>query len=158
MIPARSVALVLVVLALGMARSAALASPQATPVAVRCSTRAAAPTYGDKPLELTGAYEWPSTPSFHWYVRQAGTCVYAMYQAPGRGGIAGIFAGGIRPNLTITGIWSDVPYTNDVEGHGKMVWKVGTAGGGQLELVVVSETGGAAVDRIVLVKKVTPTG
>jgi hypothetical protein len=80
-----------------------------------------------------------------------------MYQAPGKDGIAGIFAGGIGQNLTITGIWSDVPYTNDVEGHGKMVWKVNTTGG-QLALDVVSQTGGAAVDQIVQVRKVTPTG
>jgi hypothetical protein len=80
-----------------------------------------------------------------------------MYQDTAGVGIAGTFVGGIAHNLTISGLWSDVPYSNDVEGHGEMVWKVSKVGG-KLALVVVSQTGGAAVDQIVLVKRVTPTG
>ena len=128
-----------------------------TGAAVSCSDTAAPPNYEGAPLDLTGVYKWPSVPGFYWYVRQAGTCVYSMYQDTHRQlAIAGTFTGGIEPNLTIPGIWSDVPYAT-IQGHGRLVWKVSHAGA-KLALVVVYATAGFAADKVVLVKKVTPQG
>ncbi|HZT93248.1 MAG TPA: adenylate/guanylate cyclase domain-containing protein [Gaiellaceae bacterium] len=125
-------------------------------VAVSCSNTAAAPKLDGARLDLTGVYRWPALPGFHFYVRQAGTCVYEMYQyRGGQGSIAGTFTGGIEPNLNIAGIWSDVPYAS-IQGHGRLVQRV-TKVAGKLVLVAVSDTGGWGADNVVQVKRVAVT-
>jgi class 3 adenylate cyclase len=125
-----------------------------SPVAVSCSNTAVAPKFDGARLDLTGVYKWDAVPGFYFYVRQAGTCVYEMYQYRGRQGpIAGTFTGGIEPNRNINGIWSDVPYAT-IQGHGRLVQRVSKVGG-KLVLVAVSDTGGWGADDVVLVKKVT---
>jgi hypothetical protein len=131
--------------------------------AINCSNSAAPPTLAGKPLNLTGIYSWRrGTVAGTFYLRQAGTCLYMMGQSnrdangpPGRG-FTTIFIGGIASNLTVSGLWSDVPY-GQVTGHGTLVWKIREVKH-KLTLNAVRSTGDWGATEIVRQKSVSVEG
>ncbi|HEU5372362.1 MAG TPA: hypothetical protein VFU51_08245 [Gaiellaceae bacterium] len=82
-----------------------------------------------------------------------GTCVYVMGQShadangPAGKGFTTIFIGGIVANLTVKGIWSDVPY-GDVTGSGTIVWKISEPGS-VATLTVLTSSGGWGANQLV---------
>jgi hypothetical protein len=139
--------------------AAAPASASGAPTAVACSNAATAPRFGGKTVDLTGIYSWTQGT---FYVRQAGTCVYLVGQSlrdangpPGKG-FTSVFVGGIRRDLHVAGVWSDVPY-GQVGGHGNLVWLVKRVGG-TIHLTEVSGSGWGASDIVKTSKKVTIQG
>lgn len=126
------------------------ASTHAAPVV--CSNRAAAPKLAGKPVSLTGIYS-DSRQFGRFYVRQVGTCVYLMGQSnadangPAGKGFTTIFTGGIAANLTLKGIWSDVPY-GDVTGAGTILWKISEPSG-VATLTVLQSSGGWGANQLI---------
>jgi hypothetical protein len=153
--------------ATALAAGAQQVQSKASGVTLHCSNTAPAPKLDGKPLNLNGIYVWPPNQG-KWWVRQWGTCVYQMAQNthsvndpnPTGQGFTGVFIGSISPNLTISGIWSGVPYGGPKTpaaadpGHGTLTWKIEKLAG-KLTLVAIQGSGGSAVDKIIEQQAVT---
>jgi len=124
-----------------------------TPPPITCSNHGVPPKSAGHPVSIGGVYTWTLGT---FYVRQVGTCVYLLAQSkadangPAGKGFTSVFVGGIARDLTVRGLWSDVPF-GQVTGAGTLVWKISQANG-TVTLSIVHSTGGWGATQIVRTK------